>query len=139
LQALPVEQLETIKAPGGGQFTALLGDSVYTASRAVLLPALATKLTGQELSEHGWLLSIPNRHQVVWHVIHDLSIVHVLNAMAHFTILGFSDAPGPVSPHVYWWAGSEYEQLTQIDEQGNITIEAGPAFTEMLNQLDEPN
>jgi hypothetical protein len=139
LQALPVERLETIQAPGGAQFTALMGESVYTASRALLLPALATQLTEDEVSEHGWLLSIPNRHQVVWHLIRDLSIVHALNGMAHFTVLGFSDTPGPVSPHVYWWTGSQYEQLTQIDDQGHIAVHAGPAFTDMLNQLDAPS
>jgi hypothetical protein len=136
LHTLPVERLETIQAAEGSQFTALMGDSVYTASRALLLPALATQLTGEEVSGHGWLFSVPNRHQVVWHVIRDLSIVHAVNGMAHFTVLGFSDAPGPVSPHVYWWNGSQYEQLTHVDDRGNIAVRAGPAFMDMLNQLD---
>jgi hypothetical protein len=33
LRSLEIEQLETLPAPGGGTFNALLGESVYTASR----------------------------------------------------------------------------------------------------------
>jgi hypothetical protein len=135
LRALPVERLETLDAPGGGRFTALLGDSVYTGSRALLLPELATQLTGEDLSNFGWLMSVPNRHQVAWHVIRDASVISALNGMAHFTVLGFCDAPGPVSPHVYWWNGSAYEQLTRIDDTGAIAIHAGPGFTDVLNTL----
>lgn len=65
LRGLSVEHLETVPAPGGGDFTALLGNSVYTGSRAVLLPRLATDVTGTEPGGHGWLMSVPNRHQVV--------------------------------------------------------------------------
>jgi len=135
LRALPVESIQTLDAPGGGKFTALLGDSVYTGSRALLLPGLAAQLTGEDASNFGWLMSVPNRHQVVWHVIRDDSIISALNGMAHFTVLGFSDAPGPVSPHVYWWNGADYEQLTRIDDTGAISIHAGPAFTGVLNTL----
>jgi len=135
LQSLPVESLETLDAPGGGIFNALLGDSVFTGSRALLLPGLATQLTGEAVSEFGWLMSIPNRQQVVWHMIRDSTVVNAVNGMAHFTMLGYSDAPGPVSPHVYWWNGSAYEQLTQIDENGAISVHAGPAFSGVLNTL----
>ncbi|KRA32483.1 hypothetical protein ASD81_13045 [Nocardioides sp. Root614] len=135
LAALPAERLETLDGPGGGRFTALLGDSVYTGSRALLLPGLATQLTGEDVSDFGWLMSVPNRHQVVWHMIRDSSVITALNGMAHFTVMGFSDSPGPVSPHVYWWDGSGYEQLTRIDGTGAIAIHAGPAFTDVLNTL----
>jgi hypothetical protein len=135
LRALPVERLESLQAPGGGQFHALLGESVYTASRAVLLPALATELEGRPPATFGWLMSVPNRHQVAWHVIRDSTVVTALNGLAHFTALGHSDAPGPVSPYVYWWNGSTYEQLTHIDQDGTISVHAGEAFTDVLNAV----
>lgn len=135
LAALPTERVETLDAPDGGRFTALLGESVHTGSRALLLPDLATRLTGEGPSEFGWLMSVPNRHQVVWHVIRDRSVIPALNAMARFTMIGYSDAPGPVSPCVYWWNGTGYEQLTQVDDHGAISVHAGPAFTDLLNGL----
>ncbi len=80
-------------------------------------------------------MSVPNRHQVTWHVIKDASVVRVVNAMLHFTRLGFSDAPGPVSPHVYWWNGAEYEQLTHVAEDGSSSVRPSPRFQAMLEGL----
>src|SRR6266446_575336 len=118
LEELPVESFETLPTAGGGSFHALLGESVYTASRALLLPSLATTLSGDAPNEHGWLMSVPNRHQVVWHVIKDDTVVPAIQAMTYFTRLGFGDSPGPLSPHVFWCNGSSYEQLTRIDDEG---------------------
>ena len=77
-------------------------------------------------------MSIPNRHQVVWHVIGNDNLFSVLNGMVRFTAMGYSDAPGPVSPHVYWWNGSGYEQLTEVKEDGGIAIHVSPAFEAVL-------
>ncbi|HEV2796111.1 MAG TPA: hypothetical protein VGV65_00690, partial [Nocardioides sp.] len=105
LDSLPVEQLETVDLPDGGTFRVLLGDSVHTASRVLLLPGLAA-LGGQEDRGHGWLMSMPNRHQAAWHMISDATVIPAVQAMAHFARLGHADAPSPISPHVYWWNGS---------------------------------
>lgn len=136
LRRLEIEQLETLPAPGGGTFNALLGESVYTASRALLLPGLATELTGLRVREEfGWLMSVPNRHQVVWHIIEDAAVVAALNGMARFTALGYSDAPGSVSPHVFWWNGTGYEQLTHVREDGTLTLRVSSAFQAVLNSI----
>jgi hypothetical protein len=129
-----VEQFERVRA-GEGSFNVLLGDSVYTASRALLMPQLATDVAGETPTDAGWLLSVPNRHQLCWHLIHDLTVIPALNGMAHFTHLGYSDAAGPLSPHVYWWSGSDYRQLTHIDEAGDISIHVGPDFHAILERL----
>lgn len=136
LRGLEIEQLETLPAPGGGTFNALLGESAYTASRALLLPDLATELTGQRVQEDfGWLMSVPNRHQVVWHIIEDATVVSALNGMARFTAMGYADAPGSVSPHVFWWDGTSYEQLTHVREDGGLAVLVGPAFQAVLESI----
>jgi hypothetical protein len=132
LRVLPTEALETLQGPGGATITALIGDSVYTASRALLLPQLASALTGEEPGQFGWLMSTPNRHQVVWHVIRDATVVGAVEAMARFTALGYSDAPGPVSPHVFWWNGDAYEQLTHVGEDGALSVRVSPVFQGVL-------
>ncbi|MHC6229430.1 hypothetical protein ACX5I6_06785 [Arthrobacter sp. MMS24-T111] len=138
LRGLEPEQLETLPAPGGGTFNALLGESVYTASRALLLPDLATDLTGQGVQEDfGWLMSVPNRHQVVWHIIEDATVISVLNGMARFTAMGYADAPGSVSPHVFWWNGTSYEQLTHVREDGGLEIIVSPAFQDVLESITD--
>jgi hypothetical protein len=136
LRGLEVEQLETLPAQGGGSFTALLGESVHTASRALLLPDLATELTGQCIQEgFGWLMSVPNRHQVFWHIIEDATVIPVLNGMVGFTAMGYADAPGSVSPHVFWWNGTSYEQLTHVGEDGGLTVLVSPAFQAVLESI----
>jgi hypothetical protein len=136
LRGLEIEQLETLPTPGGGTFNALLGESVYTGSRALLLPDLATELTGQRVREEfGWLMSVPNRHQVVWHIIEDATVIPALNGMAGFTAMGYADAPGSVSPHVYWWNGTSYEQLTHVREDGGLTVLVSPAFQAVVESI----
>jgi hypothetical protein len=134
LRRLPVEALETLPGDGGGSFTVLLGESVYTGSRALLMPGLAADVAQETVGDHGWLLSVPNRHQVAWHVVRDKSVVGALNGMARFTVMGYEDAAGSLSPHVYWWNGSEYEQLTEIHD-GGIVIQPTERFLEVLEEL----
>lgn len=103
-------------------------DSVYTASRALLLPSLARELKGEVAGDHGWLMSVPNHHQLIWHVVHDASVLRAVRAMARFTDLGHSNSPGPVNPHLSWWYGEGYEQLTHMAADGALTIEVSPRF-----------
>lgn len=136
LRGLEPEQLEILAAPGGGTFNALLGESVYTASRALLLPSMAEELTGQRVQEQlGWLMSIPNRHQVLWHIIEDNTVINAVNGMARFTALGYADAAGSVSPHVFWWNGTSYEQLTHLREDGGLAVHVSPAFQSVLESV----
>ena len=124
------------KSPEPGSFTALLGESVYTASRALLLPDLASELTGKRVREEfGWLMSVPNRHQVVWHIIEDATVVAAVNGMARFAAMGYSDSPTPVSPHVFWWNGTSYEQLTEVSDDGGLAIRVSPAFQAVLESI----
>ncbi len=138
LGQLNVEQLETIPTPGEGSFMSLLGNSVHTASRALLLPGLASELTGQRVREdYGWLMSVPNRHQVVWHIIKDATVVAAVNGMARFAALGYSDSAGPISPHLFWWNGTCYEQLTYMTEDKGLTIQVSPAFQTVVESATD--
>ncbi|NYI47490.1 hypothetical protein BJ993_004570 [Nocardioides aromaticivorans] len=135
LRREPVERHERIDLPDGGWFDVLLGSSVHTASRALLMPSLAAEVAGEEAGRHGWLLSVPNRQQVVWHLVRDISVLPSLQAMAGFASAGFSDSPGPLSPHVYWWDGTAYQQLTRIDDDGALAIVVEADFQAVLEEL----
>jgi hypothetical protein len=128
-------RLERLAGDGGGEFHVLLGESVHTASKALLAPTLFTELTGEEPGEFGWLLSVPNRHQLVWHLIRDIDVIPALQGMFRFTVLGHGDAPGPLSPHVYWWNDGRYEQLTHIDGSGTLSVHVGAEFADVLEHL----
>jgi hypothetical protein len=135
LRREPVERHEVLDLPDGARFHVLLGGSVHTASRALLMPWLAAEVAGEEVGRHGWLLSVPNRQQVVWHLVRDVSVIPTLQAMAGFAAAGFGDSPGPLSPHVYWWDGAAYQQLTQYDDEGNASIVVDATFQAVLEEL----
>lgn len=130
-------RLEQIEGPQGGRFHLLLGPSVYTASQALRMPDLAAELTGEEPGEFGWVMSVPNRNQLTWHMIRDINAVLAINAMAVFARLGHSDAPGPLSPHVYWWDGSGYQQLTETGPAGDVRVVVSAEFQAVLERLRE--
>ncbi|ALX05948.1 hypothetical protein [Aeromicrobium erythreum] len=134
LRALPTEQVELVDAHDGGAFHVLLGDSVHTASRALLLPELPAGVDDAAPTDLGWLMSVPHRHQLCWHVVRDATVVSVVNSMARFTALGYSDGVGQVSPHLYWWNGSAYVQLTRFDDEGTMSIHVDSDFADVLQR-----
>jgi hypothetical protein len=115
----------------GSAFHTLVGDSVHTGSQALLMPAL---LAGEPTS-HGWLLAVPSRHQVMWHVIRDIGVLAVVNAMLHVASRGFAGLPGPVSPHLYWWDGSRYVQLSRLGDDGELSVVVTDAFGRVVEEL----
>ena len=129
------QRIRRVPAGEGGHFNVLDGDSVYTASRALLMPNPLGDTTLRSGSGNGWLLSVPNRHQVCWHLIEDLGVVQSIKGMAVFARLGYNDSAGQLSPHVFWWDGTGYRQLTEFDTDGNITVHAGPEFARLLERL----
>ena len=135
LRAEQIDAHEVLDGAAGGRFDVALGESVYTASLALVLPEIAEQWTGRRPGRHGWLLSVPNRHQLVWHLIEDAGVVGALQGMVRFAQLGFEDSPGPLSPHVYWWSGSGYQQLTFDDEDGNRAVRVEPDFQAVLEAL----
>jgi hypothetical protein len=128
-------RVQQLDGPQGGRFHVLLGESVYTASQALRMPGLAAELTGEEPGEFGWLISVPNRNQLMWHMIRDVAAIPTVNAMAVFARLGYSEAPGPLSPHVYWWDGWGYQQLTHDDPVGGVRVVVSPEFQAVLERL----
>jgi hypothetical protein len=83
--------------------------------------------------DFGWLMSVPNRHQVVWHI--SATVIPAVNGMARFAAMGYSDSPTPVSPHVFWWNGTSYEQLTEVSGDGGLAIRVSPAFQAVLESM----
>jgi hypothetical protein len=40
-----------------------------------------------------------------------------------------------LSPHVYWWDGSGYQQLTAVGPTGDIRVVISPKFQAVLERL----
>ena len=117
-------------------FEVVVGDSFYTASRVLDLDALAQRVTGLPLGEHGALVALPFRHQIAFHPIRDTTIIPALGAMAAFAASEYEDTPGAISPYVFWWRGGTLTQLSEHDEDGGeLRIVVGDDFQDLLERL----
>lgn len=129
---------DTIKSadlPEGGVFRTAMSDSPFMASCSVRMPQFASDVAGDVATDNGWLLSIPSRHQLAWHMIRDLSVVEVVNAMAQFAQFTVANAPGPLDASVFWWNGEAYEQIIAVDATGQSVSVAPDSFVQTLTRI----
>ncbi|BEP15859.1 hypothetical protein acdb102_41700 [Acidothermaceae bacterium B102] len=140
LEARPFEFMELVPTPIGGHYWRLTGD-LYTASKALLLPGLLPTLEAgvPELADvgMGWLMSMPNRNEICWHMVQDGGVLVSLNFMMAHSAEAYTDAPGQLSPHVFWWSGHDYRQVTYIDARSQLRIGSDPDFEPLVLGLTD--
>lgn len=135
LRRMPLDEVIPVTGPEGSVFHVLADDDLHTGSRALVVESLMARIDDPP-GPHGWLLAVPNRHQVAWHVIRDLGVLEALGGMDAFARQGHAHGSGPVSPHVYWWNGQEYEQLTH-HEGDQTTVTVSERLQHTLGELSE--
>ena len=114
-------------------FHCLLGDSVYTASLALLLPDVVRRYAARPASEKGVLFAIPHRHQLAFHVVEDAgAALAALRVLPRFAAAGFLEGGGPVSPSVYWWHEGEVRQVSALSPEGRLSVTPGPELEVVL-------
>ncbi|HSA52368.1 MAG TPA: hypothetical protein VLH10_19960 [Yinghuangia sp.] len=134
LRALPIEDHDIVKQDDGAQFRMVMGDSFFTSSRVLVLDELAERITGKAVGPYGALVAMPYRHLLAFHPIAGPDVLPSLNALATFAAYRYEEAPGPVSPYVYWWRAGRLVQLSERSEDG-LAIVVGPEFQEVLERL----
>jgi hypothetical protein len=112
----PVEY-DTWRTESGAVLHAVSGESMFVASKALVLDDLARAVTGRELPEDGALFTVPSRHHLVFHPLADQHVVSAVNDLAAFGLGAYNDNPGPLSPRLYWWRKGAVRCLTHIDEE----------------------
>lgn len=123
-----VERLEH----DGQAFWCAIGDDVFTASYALLLPdALRLWMPEADLT-NGVLFAVPFRHQLAFAVCSDrTAVLDGLQLLPLFAGSGHSDGVGPLSPHVYHWLDGEVTQVSRHVD-GGIEVRPGPLLDAML-------
>lgn len=132
LQALHAEDRRHIQTPDGAHFDFLLGQSVYTAGRALVTPELADLLVGAGALPHGVLVGIASRHQVAVHVIRDGSVLPTPGQLARFVQLGYDDRTAVA--YVYWWPDDRWEQVTNSTATG-LSPRISADFNDVLEEV----
>ncbi len=133
VDAVPTGAPERIDCGRDGYYYVLEDASVYTAGKALLLADLAGRLTPEAPGDLGWLLSVPGRHLLAWHCVHDTRVLGAVEGLVRVAQL-FHQSTGPVSPHVFWTDGTTYHQLTRYEEGGKVSIEVGPEFQAVIEE-----
>lgn len=128
----PEVEVQHIQEHGAGRFSVATGESFFTASLSLILPEAMAHFTDERDLGRGVLLVVPFRHQLAYHVIDGTEGAAALNNLFRWAMLGFGDAPGPLSPHVYWVRGSHWEQITRFDEEGRPCIDVSEELAEAL-------
>ena len=115
-----------------GVFTMTIDDSFYVATRAL---RLADEIPPGTVDA---VFAVPNRHMLLWHAIHDLSVVGAMQGMMQVTSKAFLDGPGSISNQLYWWHEGQVVHLP-VSPQGERTAFRPPeAFLALLNTLAAP-
>jgi hypothetical protein len=106
---------QRIEPEDGGGFDVAMGDSFFTASTALLTEELVRRFAPTADAPHGVLVATPFRHQVAWRVIDGTTdSALALNNLFRFAMLGFADAPGPLSQNVYWVRNGTWTPVTAV-------------------------
>ena len=95
-----------------GRYTAVTGDSFFTASLALLLAETIEQFSGEDDWGRGVLVAVPCRHQLLYRPINGPDAEAALHHMLENAVLGFAAEAGPLSPDVFWVRNRRWTQVT---------------------------
>lgn len=137
LVAEPVEY-DSLTRPDGTVIHTVGGDSVFVASKALVLAELMRDALGQEPPAEGVLLTLPSRDLLAYHPIVDRRVVTAINDLASFALGAYQDKPGPVSPRLYWWQAGALTSITHIDHDSKeFSVQPPDELMAILRALPE--
>src|SRR6185503_4712250 len=123
-------QRDSIELQGGGSIQVLLGDTFFVSSQAYRFAQLVGPLT------NGALLALPNRHQLLWHVIESApGTIGAVQALVQIASAGYREGPGSLTPDIYWWHGGAFTRLPATVDRSGLHFMPPEAFVQLLNSL----
>ena len=138
LLAQPYDSYDHLRLDGGADLHVIAGDSVYVASRLLVLPDLLRRVVGrgEEVpTPHGLLVSASTRHQLAFHIVRDSGVVTALQALVPATAQEFEAGVGGISPWVYWWHEGRLHQVSSRGEDGGLRVEVTTEFAAALEAV----
>lgn len=102
----------TVGVGARGSFTVVRGESLFTASLALLLPETMMRFSGDDDWGRGVLVAVPSRHELLYRPIDEADARLALQSMLQAAFLGFHDEVGRLSADVYWVRKQKWVQAT---------------------------
>ncbi len=98
-----------------GRFTTVTNASFFTASLALVLSETLRRFTGEEHGARGTLVAVPGRHRLLYRSVDAPDAGEALRRMFDAGRVDYRDAPGPLSPLVYWVRNNRWVPVTSFD------------------------
>lgn len=105
-------QVETVDEGPRGPYTSVTGDSLFTASLALLLRETVEQLTGENDWGRGVLVAVPTRHRLLYRTIDAPDARLALQHMLQEALERFYRGVGRLSPDVFWVRKQRWIQVT---------------------------
>jgi hypothetical protein len=125
---------ETVGDGARGRFTEVTGDSVFTASLALLLPETVERFTGEDDWGRGILVAVPFRHQLLYRTVDTADAAPALEHMMQTALRGFYAEAASLSPDVFWVRNRTWVQVTSCD-RGKPRVLRGTGLRDALKGL----
>jgi len=122
LRAVPIDVYEPITGARGAKLHLIGGVSFFVASKALVLPDLLRATVGDDSAPHGVLLCAPHRHMLAFHVLRDTSAFDAAWTLMEFGDKQYAEAPGQISPAVYWWRDGMFRNVAEIVHQDDEVV-----------------
>jgi hypothetical protein len=122
-----------------GVHLAVLSDTTWAASRALVLDTVLRESLQIENPQYGLLVALPARHLLLIHVIRDLAVIPALGAMLHLTHDAYEAAPGPLTRSIYLVDESGWHPATTSPPDHPLRHHLSPhlqALTQSLASLE---
>jgi hypothetical protein len=127
---MPGYERGSVPIPGGASLLTLSGDTFFVASQIVRFADFAGT------PANGALVSLPNRHLLVWHPIETAAAtVQAVQAMLQVGANAFQEGPGSLTPDLYWWHRGALTLLPSSVDRKGVQFFPPDAFVELLNSL----
>jgi hypothetical protein len=131
----PLGKHEVVNGLDESKLHVVMGESVFTASKVLVLRDVLRRTLGDTATPHGVLVCMPFRHQLAFHVPRDSTAIAALQSLVTFAANGYDDGVGALSPFVYWWREGRLHQLSRANEEGALRVEVDAEFGAVLQEL----
>lgn len=123
---------QTLEVESGCRVQALVGDSFFTATHALLLDRYVKD------SAEGILVAVPNRHLLLFHPVQSSAAVAAVSVMLSIARNRHQEGPGSLSPQLYWFRRERFELLPSRIEAEGLVFEPPEEFVATLEGLAAP-
>ena len=98
-----------------GRFATVTDASFFTASLALVLPETVRRFSGEEHGARGTLVAVPGRHRLLYRPVDAPDAGEALRRMFDAGRVDYRDAPGPLSPNVFWVRNNRWTPVTSLE------------------------